>query len=144
MNHLLNISEGTSLAFHSLALMAEKAPTRMNVKNLAAFLDASEAHLAKIMQRLNKVGIISSVRGPAGGFVLEKPADEISFLQIYEILESPVELTSCPLGKDFCRMQSCIFQGKLKALNREIYQALSDIRLSDFSGTRSYMKIQEG
>ena len=133
MSSLLNISEGTSLAFHGLALMAEKAPERLNVKSLAADLHASEAHLAKVLQRLNKAGIISSVRGPSGGFVLNKPVDEISFLNVYEILENPVTLEDCPLGKTQCSFSECIFAGKLSKISRDIYHALEEIKLSDFS-----------
>ena len=135
MNSLLNISEGTSLAFHGLALMAERAPERLNVRVLAESLEASEAHLAKVMQRLNKAGMISSVRGPSGGFILNKPAQEIDFLQIYEIIESPVDISGCPLGKATCSQKRCIFDARMLNLNREIYSTLKQIRLSDFSQT---------
>ena len=133
MNHLLNISEGTSLAFHSLAMMAQKAPRRLNVKTLASDLGASEAHLAKVMQKLNKAGIISSVRGPAGGFVLNRPAEEVNFLTVYEVLEAPVELGDCPLGKQNCSLSRCIFEGKMRRISTEMYHALEEIRLSDFT-----------
>ncbi len=133
MNSLLNISEGTSLAFHGLAMMAEKSPERLNVKVLAKALDASEAHLAKVMQRLNKAGMISSVRGPSGGFILNKAPQEIDFLQIYEIIESSVNLAGCPLGKATCSQKRCIFDGTMQNLNKQIYSALKQIRLSDFA-----------
>jgi Rrf2 family protein len=132
MNNLLNISEGTSLAFHGLALIAERTPGRLSVKALAGDLRASEAHLAKVFQKLNKAGIVSSFRGPTGGFVLNKPAGEISFLDVYEILESPVLLNNCPLGKSMCSMHRCIFEGKIQGISRDIYEALQKIKLSDF------------
>ena len=96
MNKLVNISEGTSLAFHGLALIAESAPERLNVKTVAERLYASEAHLAKVFQKLGKAGIVSSVRGPSGGFILEQDPEKISLLKVYEILESPVNLEGCP------------------------------------------------
>ncbi len=133
MDNLFNISESTSLAFHSLALMAEKAPKRLSVKTLASDLEASEAHLAKVMQRLHKAGFISSVRGPSGGFVISRPVDEISFLNIFEVLESPVALNGCPIGKNRCTMSRCIFDGRMRKINNEILDVLKDIKLSDFS-----------
>lgn len=132
MTNLLNISEGTSLALHGLALVAERAPRRLSVKVLAADLEVSEAHLAKVFQKLTKAEILSSVRGPAGGFLLNKPADEISFLGIYEILEGPIHLDDCPLGKQSCSMNRCIFEGKMREISRDIRDALGKIRLSDF------------
>lgn len=143
MNNLLNISEGCSLAFHGLALMAENAPKRLNVKSVAAELQASEAHLAKVFQRLNKAGIISSVRGPSGGFVLNDPAGEISFLNVYEALEGAVSLDSCPLGKQVCTFHNCIFQGKLSKITRDMYKALDDIKLSDFTGIKQDQEVKK-
>lgn len=137
MNNLINISEGTSLAFHGLALIAARAPERMNVKSVAAELHASEAHLAKVFQKLNRAGFIASVRGPAGGFELNRPAEEITFLNVYEVLEAPVELDSCPLGRKMCSFHSCIFEERMQKISREIYNSLKEIRLSDFNGSNS-------
>ncbi len=132
MNNMLNISEGTSLAFHGLAMIAKRSPERINVKYIAETLSSSEAHLAKVFQKLAKADIVSSVRGPAGGFILSRPAEEITFLQIYEILESPVSFTACPLSKEKCPFDKCIFDGKLSGVTRELYDLFKSIRLSDF------------
>jgi len=137
MNKLINISEGTSLAFHGLALIAKKAgsesPERVNVKIMAESLSASENHLSKVFQKLNKAGIVSSVRGPSGGFILEQPADEISFLQIYEILEGAAISKGCPMGRGKCSFHACIFEQKMHHISNQIYDILKNIRLSDFS-----------
>ncbi len=132
MNLLINISEAASLGFHGLALMAEEAPRRINVKKAAEALHVSEAHLAKVFQTLAKAGFISSQRGPAGGFILNRPADELSFLDIYEALEAPVHLEECPLGNRFCGFHKCIFDKKLNDLSREIIKTFEGIRLSQF------------
>ncbi len=135
MNNLLGFSEGASLAFHGLAMIAEKAPERINVKYIANELCASEAHLAKIFQKLTKAGIISSVRGPAGGFVLNRSAEAITFLDIYEIIESKVEMTGCPLSRTNCSFSKCIFDERMSKIRREVYELLKDIKLSDFQGS---------
>jgi Rrf2 family protein len=132
MNKLINISEGTSLAFHGLALIAEGSPERLNMKTVAERLSASEAHLAKVFQKLTRAGIVSSVRGPTGGFVIEKPAREITLLEIYEILEGPVDQGGCPLGREKCSFSRCMFEGKMNRISREIYEVLKNIRVSDF------------
>ncbi|MBF9018122.1 MULTISPECIES: Rrf2 family transcriptional regulator [unclassified Oceanispirochaeta] len=135
MNHLINISEAASLGFHGLALIAREAPDRLNVRVVAKELNASEAHLAKVFQSLSKAGLVSSQRGPAGGFVLSKAAEDVSFLEVYEILESPVHLTDCPMGYSQCGFHACIFEQKLNNINREILKTFEDIKLSDFTTT---------
>ena len=129
---LLNISEGAFLAMHSLAMIARKQPERLNVKVLAEELNASQAHLAKVFQKLGKAGIVKSVRGPAGGFILDKPAEEISFLDIYEIMDGKISLGTCPLGKGHCAFDICIFNDDFNRLSNDIYQTYKKIKLSDF------------
>jgi len=133
MNHLINLSEAASLAFHGLALVAEASPERVNVKETAKKLNASEAHLAKVFQTLNRAGIISSLRGPKGGFILNRPPQDISFLDIYEIVESPVDLGNCPLGYSLCSFHTCLFEQKMNHISSEILKVFKDIRLSQFT-----------
>ena len=129
---LVNLSEGASLALHSLALIAQKQPLRMNVKVLAKELNASQAHLAKVFQKLSKAGLVKSVRGPSGGFELNKPDNEISFIEIYEIIEGKVFLEECPLGKNNCSFKTCIFSNELNRISADIYNTFKKINLSDF------------
>ena len=132
MSKLINISEAASLAFHSLALIAENKPLRMNVKVLAEELDVSHTHLAKVFQKLSKNGLVKSVRGPAGGFELNKPAEEISFLEIFEVIEGKVNLTDCPFGKTHCAFETCIFSGELNRISADVYETFKNMKLSEF------------
>ena len=51
-----------------MALLAAHPRERMSAGRIAELLGASQAHLAKVMQRLVKAGLVDSVRGPGGGF----------------------------------------------------------------------------
>ena len=130
--NLLNISEGAYLAMHSLALIAGRQPQRLSVKLLAEELEASQAHLAKVFQKLSKAGLVKSVRGPAGGFVLDKPAADISFLDIYEIIEGKIAQTACPMGKGHCAFKLCIFSDDFNRISADIYETYKKITLADF------------
>ncbi len=129
---LVNISEGASLALHGLAIIAKNLPKRMNIKILAKKLNASEAHLAKVFQKLSKAGLVKSVRGPSGGFELNKAPKNISFLEIYEIIEGKIILGKCPLNKINCTFKSCIFDNELNKISKDIYDTFKNIHLSDF------------
>ena len=132
MSHLINVSEAASLALHGLAIVAQQSPNKVNAKYLAEKLNASEAHLSKIFQRLSKNDLIKSFRGPTGGFVLNKSAEEISFLDIYEIVESKIILNDCPLDKAECTFETCIFGDALKNISHNIFQTFKNIKLSNF------------
>jgi Rrf2 family protein len=132
MPNLINISEAASLALHGLVLIAKNQPMRMNVKILAVELNASQTHLAKVFQKLSKSGLVKSLRGPSGGFELNKPSEEISFLEIYEIIDGKITLGDCPLGKNHCVFQSCIFDNELNQISADIYETFKKMKLSDF------------
>lgn len=133
MSNLINISEAASLALHGLVLIAKNQPMRMNVKTLSVELNASQTHLAKVFQKLSKTGLVRSLRGPAGGFELNNPAEDITFLEIYEIIDGKITLGDCPLGKNHCVFQSCMFDNELNRISTDIYNTFKKIRLSDFS-----------
>ncbi|MCF7792500.1 MAG: Rrf2 family transcriptional regulator [Candidatus Cloacimonetes bacterium] len=133
MNSLVNISEGAFLAFHGLAYMAQQTPQRVSVKKLAEVLQASEAHLAKVFQKLSKAELVNSVRGPAGGFTLNRAPEEINFLEILETIESKVRLNGCPFGKVNCAFKTCIFNTELNRISQEIYNTFKNMKLSEFS-----------
>jgi len=131
MNSLVNISEGTSLAIHGLGLLATVAPDRINVKSAAEILKASEAHLAKVFGKLQKSGLVTSTRGPSGGFALEKEPGRISFMDVYEIFEAPVDPEACPMGRNHCPFNSCLFEGRIHKVSQEIYSIMKNTMISD-------------
>lgn len=129
--NLVNLSEGSFLALHSLALIAQKQPERLTVKALAEELQASQAHLAKVFQKLSKAELVTAVRGPTGGFVLNKDPQSISFLEIYEVMEGKIDTSGCPLGKEFCAFSKCIFNKEVHRISSDIYDSYKKIKLSD-------------
>ena len=73
MANVLRISEAATLALHTLALLASRPGVILSTHKIAKRLEASEAHLAKVLQRLARMGLVRSIRGARGGFVLELP-----------------------------------------------------------------------
>jgi Rrf2 family protein len=68
--------------------------------------------LAKIVSQLSTAGILRARRGAHGGVALARPADDISLLEIVEVIDGPILLNecvldpgTCPLG-DTCTIQS--------------------------------------
>lgn len=147
MSMLINISEGSSLAMHGLALIANKSPKRLNVKYLAKELNASEAHLAKVFQQLSKSGLVKSLRGPKGGFILNKSADKISLLEIHEIIDGRVDIDTCPLGKNNCPFTGCNLRDDLNSISKKTYDLFKNMKLSKFINSdgkkRSHAKTQK-
>jgi Rrf2 family protein len=133
------MSDAASLALHATALLASDGRRVHSTRALAEALEVSEAHLSKVMQRLTKVGLVRSVRGPKGGFALDRSADETSLLDVYEAIEGPMERSLCLLGKEKCSAERCILGDALASADRILREYLTATKLSDlvdaFGGT---------
>ncbi|MCD6405904.1 MAG: Rrf2 family transcriptional regulator [Planctomycetes bacterium] len=130
MAGILKVSEAAVLAFHTVALLAGEPERIVTTGEIASALDASEAHLSKVLQRLAKSGIVTSARGPKGGFTLGKAPGEITFLDIYEVIDGPLTDVNCLLGAPICDGE-CILGDLLETLNTLVRERLETTRLSD-------------
>jgi Rrf2 family protein len=128
---VLRISDAVNLALHAmmtLAARSEGAP--MSVAVMAGQLGLSENHLAKVMQRLHKVGLVTSKRGPKGGFALGRPAGEIRLLDVYEAIEGPLEERECLLAEPLCDGNCCLLGGLLSSINEQVREHLTRTTLA--------------
>ncbi|TLN25069.1 Rrf2 family transcriptional regulator [bacterium] len=69
------------------------------IKDISDRQRISPRYLEQIFQKLKKVGILGSKRGPRGGYYLKKPPEQISLYQIITATEGPIELVFC-VGQD--------------------------------------------
>lgn len=78
----LQLSEAVSLAIHSLILLAWNGEKHRKVKELAQEIGVSKAHLAKVFQRLVRVGLVESVRRPQEDFSWPGQKGPLTFLRL--------------------------------------------------------------
>lgn len=133
MAGLVQISEAASLALHSMVSIAASPTRPVNLKGIACSTGVSETHLAKVLQRLVKAGLLTSTRGPRGGFDLARPEAEINLLSVYEAVEGPLDTGSCLLQSTGCPFgfRRCIFGGLLAETNRKFREYMKHTTLSD-------------
>jgi Rrf2 family protein len=98
MATVLRISDAATLALHTMVLLADRRERPRTAKEIASTFKVSEAHLAKVLQRLAKAGLVLSAPGPHGGFHLRDGAERTTLLQVYEAIEGPMSSTHCLLG----------------------------------------------
>jgi Rrf2 family cysteine metabolism transcriptional repressor len=65
----------------------------LQLKDLSEKCGIPKNYLEQLFNLLRKAGVVSSLRGNKGGYVLAKEASEISLLEILEALEGPVEIS---------------------------------------------------
>lgn len=140
MSSVFNFSEAASIALHSMVMVAS-SEGKTNVGQIAERLNFSKHHVAKVMQRLVKVDVVKSNRGPSGGFQLARPASDINLLEIYEAVEGKMVSYDCPLGYDVCAFEKCILGTITHDMNNNFKKYLTEHDLQ-FYIDNEYMKAK--
>ena len=134
MENFLNISGSTSLALHAMAVISTKPDQLITAKEIATTLDASEAHLHKVLKSLVKSKILKSARGPKGGVMLKKPVEDVRLIEIVESIEGTIKTENCLFEARVCTGDHCIFGNLLSLVNTQVTDYLNNATLSDISG----------
>lgn len=79
-----------------------KNGVKLNIKEIAEEINSPEPFTAKILQSLARKGIISSTKGPGGGFYIKKEAKPIYVIDIINIIDGEEALERCGLGLKRC------------------------------------------
>jgi Rrf2 family protein len=116
-----------------MAFLAADHDKSVPTREIASELHVSEAHLSKVLQRLAKVGLVKSVRGPKGGFALGKASDQISLLDVYESIEGPFVESKCLFDTPIYDGEKCILGGLIETVEKQIRKYLAETKLSQLS-----------
>jgi len=91
------ISQTAEYALRAMTFLAMRASAATG-QEIADVTKVPAGYLSKIMQQLVKARLLHSQRGIGGGFVLARPAAEISILDVINAVDPIKRLESCPLG----------------------------------------------
>ena len=92
----MQVSRKIDYALRAVIHLAdEEAARACSVAEIAARERIPRQFLEKIVQELIHKGLVRSRRGPHGGYVLARPADEVTFKDVIEALEGPISLNVC-------------------------------------------------
>lgn len=93
----------------------------------------SLSYLEQIFSCLKKSGIVDSVKGPGGGYVLAKNRDQITIAQIIKSIGEPIKITRCGNIEKSClaTKTKCRTHNLWYGLESKIYEYLNSISLED-------------
>src|SRR5947208_589515 len=87
----MKLTRASSYAIHAVAFMAaQKSDRPVASHNIAQARGIPERFLLKVLKPLVSARVLTSIKGPHGGYRLAKPAHEISMLEILEAVEGPI------------------------------------------------------
>ena len=108
---------------------------RSSLKDIAKQIGSPEAFTAKILQQLSKNNIISSVKGPNGGFEIDKKLiGKVKLSQIVLAIDGDSIYKGCGLGLKECSEKvPCPVHNQFKAIRNSIIHMLENTNLTELS-----------
>ena len=115
--------------------------TPTNIKEISERQEVTVPYLEQILGTLRRAGLIRSVRGPGGGYLLVDDPLEVSIGDILRELEGPVAITSCMDPEEGCsRVDSCVTHMLWRSLGEKIEGFLGTITLADLLRDEGLLK----
>lgn len=114
-------------ALVELALAAGRGP--LSVALIAKQQDLSVAYLEQLLHRLKKQGLVTSVRGPKGGYLLAREPEQITVAEIVRILDGAA--TQNGKSKDGHRRAQQIVQAVFRCVHERLANSLDQVTLQD-------------
>lgn len=128
----MRLTVRTNLALRTLMVCATNPGRIVRKAEVAAAVNASENHLAQVINRLGQTGFLTTLRGRGGGFVLARPAAEISVGSVFRAFEADLPFIECQSEHNTCPLRSaCRMQAHLGRAVEAFYATLDPLMLDD-------------
>lgn len=115
-------------------LASQQEDVLFRVREIAKAEGLPAPTLATVLQNLARAGLVTSQKGPKGGFALARAADDITLYQIVEAVDGMQNLTQCALGLDACSSDiPCSIHGCLYEIRQQLIEHIQSVTVTDLS-----------
>lgn len=107
---------------------------KIGIKKISSELGIPSPFLGKILQVLARHKILNSTKGPNGGFSLEKPAYEISLMDVVKIMDGGNSFDNCMIRTAPCSHHSpCSIHDKVAPMRNDVKRLLQSESIADLA-----------
>ncbi|AXF85043.1 HTH-type transcriptional regulator IscR [Ephemeroptericola cinctiostellae] len=116
-------------ALLDVALRSTEGPV-----NLAAVSDRQQislSYLEQLFGKLRRSGLVDSVRGPGGGYILARAPELISVASIVIAVDEPLDARQCEGREDCFNGHQCMTHELWHTLNQKMFEYLESVNLQN-------------
>ncbi len=120
-------SKACKYAIKALIYVASRSDEnrKVGLTEIADAIDSPMHFTAKIMQVLSKHQIISSIKGPNGGFFIDPTSPDIKLIEVVKAIDGVATLTGCGLGLKGCSVEHpCPIHNEFSAVRNQLNKLL--------------------
>ncbi|NES31060.1 Rrf2 family transcriptional regulator [Micromonospora terminaliae] len=125
----MKLNRSTDMALR-IAMLTAASPARTTVDELATQLALPRSHVAKVVQRLQRLGVLVTIRGRSGGVAFAEHAGELTVGQVVRAFEGDGEVVNCE--QPACPLVAgCRLRGELRRAQAAFLAVLDGVRLGE-------------
>ncbi|MFT3763400.1 MAG: SUF system Fe-S cluster assembly regulator [Pseudoxanthomonas sp.] len=127
---MLRVTKLTDYATVVLTVLAARPGEVLSATDLAEHSGLEPTTVSKLLKPLAQAGLVEGLRGAHGGYRLNRPADEISLIEIVEAMEGPLAMTECSQADSHCGIAgTCGARANWRLINDVVADALRGVTL---------------
>lgn len=125
------ITRNTDYAIRALCCIAEQKQEVISADQLVRSLEMPRPFLRKILQTLNKEGLLNSSKGKDGGFSLAVSPEKITLTEVMKIFQGSLRLSEHKFRKKDCpNIKDCLLKKEIDKIEKEVIVKLKAITIS--------------
>ncbi|OQP84404.1 iron-responsive transcriptional regulator [Rhizobium rhizosphaerae] len=142
----MRLTKQTNYAVRMLMYCAANDGKLSRIPEIAKAYGVSELFLFKILQPLNKAGLVETVRGRNGGVRLPRPADQITLFDVVKVTEDSFAMAECfEAGEIECPLvDSCGLNSALRRALNAFFAVLAEYTIDDLVKARPQINFLLG
>ena len=135
----MKLSTKTRYGLRAMLYMAERydGERALPVGEIAREQGVSEKYLEHLFTLLRRFGLINSIRGAQGGYLLGRPPEEITAASVVEVLEGGIVFADCSGSGECDNRNTCPTHDLWERLKGSVDEILEDTTLRDLLGPKS-------
>lgn len=134
----MRLTTRTNLAVRTLMVCAVNPEQLVRKTDVARVVNASENHLAQVINQLSHAGFLTTQRGRHGGFTLANPPEHISIGAVFRAFEGEVPFLECLSDQNTCPLHgACRLGGHIARAVEAFYTALDPLTLAELTECNS-------
>ena len=128
-------------AMLDLAIHADRGP--ISLADISQRQEISLSYLEQLFAKLRKNALVSSVRGPGGGYKLQRASEAIFIAEIIDAVSESLDTTKCRGAGDCQGGETCLTHYLWEDLSEQIHGFLQNISLADLVARNEIKRIAE-
>lgn len=113
---------------------AEAGERAVSLADIAARQQISLSYLEQLFARLRRRGLVRSLRGPGGGYLLARTSAETTIAEIVMAVDEPLRATRCKGKGCMLKGERCLTHDLWEEMGRQIHGYLASVSLADVVG----------